>query len=214
MNEIGSIEIEQLQHIVNLEKKGLQEFIDFLFKEGLIRNRYKFLCIDCGADCIEYEKNILKSNCKCGECGKKFSIEQIKSIGHLVYEISYEDFMELDIDEISVNIDKRAEIISITNRQEGIVEEKSMDNKQKVIFFGSSKEAENTMDEIAALVSKLGCDTLTWNSPNNDIFVAGDSVLDSLIETARKVDGAIFIFNDDDETGCRGEIQEIGRAHV
>ena len=214
VNEIGSIETEQLQHIVNLEKKDLQEFIGFLFKEGLIRSRYKFYCDSCGAGCIEYEKNILKGNCVCGECEKKFSLEEIKSIGHLVYEISYEDFMELVIDEIDEFVEKRTEIISITNRQERIMEDGHMDNKQKVIFFGSSKEAEDTMDEIAALVSNIGYETLTWNSPNKGVFVAGNSILDSLIETAKNVDGAIFIFSDDDITWCRDEIQGTVRDNV
>lgn len=204
VNEICSMEPEQLRKVLNLEKKEFGNFLDYLIKEGLVRKRYKFICPACGEDCIEYEKNILKGKCICAECGEKFSLEEAEKIGQIVYEISYEDFMELDIDELEDETEDRIKIISIDEEKLRLEEKKQMKNVKKKIFLGSSMEAKGDMYRIAALIGAVeGFQTITWDSPG--IFVAGDYTLESLINVAGNIDGAVFIFNSDDEVWYRGE---------
>lgn len=206
MNEIGSIEPERLRLAVNIEKKEFNNFVGYLLKEGLIRNRYKFNCTNCGFNCIEYEKNILKGKCVCGECGKRFVFDEIKNMGHVVYEISYEDLMDLDIDEVCDDIELEIKVVSIDKEKEKIKEQKKVSNEKKRIFFGSSIEAKDTMYKIAGLIGAFPeFQTITWDSAGEGIFVAGDYTLESLIRIADVVDGAIFIFNADDETWYRNE---------
>ena len=54
--------------------------------------------------------------------------------------------------------------------------------------------------------------TLGWS--DGSIFVAGDSTLESLLKVSKEVDGAIFIFSDDDLTWCRDEVNGSVRDNV
>lgn len=208
VNEISGIEPERLRALLNLDKKEFNHFLDFLLKEGLIRKRYRFECVVCGENGIEYEKNILKGRCRCGNCGEEITYGEIAKIGHAVYEISYDDFMDLDMDEIDDVSWSGENIVSINEEKLKIEERKQMDNDKKKIFLGSSQEAKEIMYDIAALIGAVdGFQTITWDSSGNGIFVPGDYTLESLIKIADEVDGAVFIFNSDDEIWYRNENQ-------
>ncbi len=214
VNNLTAIEPRWLQAKLGLGNKEFEKFRDFLFREGLIKYRYKFICTECNECCVEYVKIINKGKCKCGSCGKSYNAEVMDNkAGHIVYELVKDGILEFDEDDFDYDILEESNVVSMELIKKQGEERKTM-AEEKVIFFGSSKEAEDTMDEIAALVATLGYETLTWNSPNGGVFVAGNSVLDSLLETADRVDGAIFIFNDDDDVWCRDEIQGSVRDNV
>lgn len=67
------------------------------------------------------------------------------------------------------------------------------------MFIGSSKEAEEELTIISAMLDDLGAEARPWNSLTNPVFVAGNYTLDSLLKVAEEVDGAVFLFNADDE---------------
>lgn len=205
VNNVGSIEPETLQEQLQLDKKEFAHFIEYLIREGFIKNRYKFLCDECGADCIEYEKKIVKGRCRCGDCNKIFNLEQVKRLGHIVYAISYEDLLEFDVDNME-ELEFESRIISLNEVKVGREEMLTEKNEKKKIFLGSSSEARETMYDIAALIGSVeGFQTITWDSTRNGVFVAGDTTMESLIDIAGKVNGAVFIFNNDDETWFRSE---------
>ena len=210
VNQVMSIVPEILQKELNISAQELLDAIDLLYKERVVRYRYKFKCDRCNNDCIAYEKELKAGVYSCSECGKMFSIGDMPKIGYVVYEFDKNELMNL-WNYMDVDFTKAAMGTNIVNigihrewAEGGYIME---DSKKKKIFFGSSTEAVDTMDEIAALVSSLEYETITWNSPNKNVFIAGDSILDSLIETSKNVDAAIFIFNDDDKTWCRDGVQ-------
>lgn len=217
VNNLTAIEYEWLQSKLRLDKKEFEKFRDFLIREGLLKYRYKFICTECYECCVEYVKKIKKGKCRCGFCGKSYNSEVIDNkSGHIVYELIKDAILEFDEDDIEDIYLEESNVVSMELIKKKGREKKIMagEKKEKEIFFGSSREAEDTMEEIAALVSSLGCDTLTWNSPNGEVFVAGISVLDNLIQIAERVDGAIFIFNDDDKVWCRDEVHGSVRDNV
>lgn len=208
VNQIKSISPRLLQRQLEISNSELLDVINFLYDERVVRYRYKFKCNICGSDCVAYDRVLREGEYNCDECGKYFSLDDIKDESQVLYEFDKFEMMEIDNDE-EINFTKEsigANVISIESHKPIIQEERKMETGKKTIFFGSSKEAADTMDEIAALVANLKCSTLKWNSPNKGIFIAGDNTIDSLINTASKVDGAIFIFNDDDKIWCRDDI--------
>lgn len=65
--------------------------------------------------------------------------------------------------------------------------------------MGSSSEATEYMEEIAAQLEDFKVKPLPWNASGKGIFIPGVNVIDSLIAIAERVDAAIFIFNEDDK---------------
>ena len=79
---------------------------------------------------------------------------------------------------------------------------------KKKIFIGSSKESIEDMAIIAALIDSMEAEARPWNSVTNPVFIAGNYTLDSLLEVAEKVDGAIFMFNAEDVTWYTERMKE------
>ncbi|URZ03035.1 nucleotide-binding protein [Clostridium felsineum] len=210
VNQIKSISPKYLETELQISDKELVEIVEFLYNERVLKYRYKFKCNECGNDCIAYEQKLKVNEYTCSVCGRLFSLNEIAEKSQVVYEFNKIEMLEIGTNE-EINFTKASignKIVSIEEHRGNMKGEVGMEDKKKKIFFGSSKESVDTMDEVAAVVATLGYSTLTWNSPNQGVFIAGDSTLDSLINTSKKVDGAIFIFNDDDKIWCRDEIMK------
>lgn len=69
---------------------------------------------------------------------------------------------------------------------------------KKRIFLGSSQEALKVLDEIALILEDCGCEPIRWNEPGR--FEAGEYTFDNLIRITSEIDGAIFIFAEDDKS--------------
>jgi predicted nucleotide-binding protein len=208
VNQIKSISPKFLKVELQISDKELLEVVKFLYDERVLKYRYKFKCDVCGNDCIAYERVLKVGEYTCSVCGKYFSLEEVNEGSQVVYEFNKTEMLEVGTSG-EINFTKAAfgsKVVSIKEHRGKMEGEVRMEDKKKIIFFGSSKESANTMDEVAALVGSLGCSTIRWNSPNSGVFIAGDSTLDSLISATKQVDGAIFIFNDDDKIWCRDEI--------
>lgn len=213
VNQIKSVSPLNLKRELSLSNEELLEVVEFLYNERILKYRYKFKCNECGNQCIAYEQVLKVSEYTCSECEKYFSLEDIKDVSSVVYELDKFEILQLGSDE-DINFTKATFENKVIKIMDNMIGEKLMENKKKTIFFGSSKESSDTMDELAALVGILGHKTLTWNSPNKSVFIVGDSTIDSLIDAVDKVDGAIFIFSDDDQTWCRDEISGTVRDNV
>lgn len=69
------------------------------------------------------------------------------------------------------------------------------------IFIGSSSEQSETMKMIAGWLRNCGHTPLCWNET---IHLGQGTLIEQLIRTSREVDGAIFIFAEDDPVKTRG----------
>ena len=80
------------------------------------------------------------------------------------------------------------------------------------IFIGSSKEASETMKRIARCLRAAGHTPLPWNKRN--LFITGQDLFAELVRLSKEVDGAVFVFAEDDTTWSRGAVHQIPRDNV
>ena len=200
VNQLKGISPTMLKRNLKVDDRELKEFVEFLHKERILTYRYKFKCIECGNDCISYDRQLRMEKYTCSECEKTIVFADIVKKCEVTYEINKEEVLRLNVGE-TIDFTKSAlntSIINLDTCKRKLEGENKME--KKTIFFGSSSEAADIMDEVAAVVGANGFSTLKWNSPNANIFIAGQNTIDNLIKATERVDAAIFIFNDDDKT--------------
>jgi predicted nucleotide-binding protein len=78
------------------------------------------------------------------------------------------------------------------------------------IFIGSSTEGRGTAEQVAAGLSGQGFKPIRWW----DTFAAGAYTLESLLDTCRKVDAAVFVLTADDRTWSRGTHSKAPRDNL
>jgi hypothetical protein len=83
--------------------------------------------------------------------------------------------------------------------------------KSMKIFIGSSTEQSKIMKRISALLHESGHIPLCWNEAIN---LGQGTLIDQLIRISHEVDGAIFIFAEDDPVEVRGKRKEQPRDNV
>ncbi|MBR1634278.1 MAG: nucleotide-binding protein [Lachnospiraceae bacterium] len=80
------------------------------------------------------------------------------------------------------------------------------------IFIGSSSEAKILANYLKEIVEQFGVEANVWFV--SDIFVGSSYTLDNLREAAKWYEGALFIWNDDDELISRNEKYLAARDNV
>jgi predicted nucleotide-binding protein len=80
------------------------------------------------------------------------------------------------------------------------------------VFIGSSSESVDHMSEIAMWLEEEKVEPVPWNLPT--LFLPGDNTFLNLIEISRSVDGAIFIFAEDDLVWYRADTVAQPRDNV
>ena len=80
------------------------------------------------------------------------------------------------------------------------------------IFIGSSGESRKTAEEIAAFVDVCGHDAMPWYDFKT--FPPGDVTFTRLIELSKEVDGAVFVFSEDDQIVSRAKEKFQPRDNV
>ncbi|CDZ66321.1 Hypothetical protein, partial CDS, partial [Neorhizobium galegae bv. orientalis] len=70
-----------------------------------------------------------------------------------------------------------------------------------VVFVGSSVEQKDLALDICTWLEEVGCEPKIWT----EIFDLGDQQMLKLVEVAKEVDAAVFIFGADDELWYRGD---------
>jgi hypothetical protein len=71
------------------------------------------------------------------------------------------------------------------------------------IFIGSSGESRKTAEEIAEFVVECGHEPMPWY--NKKAFPPGDVTFTRLFQLSKEVDGAVFVFSEDDQILTRGK---------
>lgn len=79
------------------------------------------------------------------------------------------------------------------------------------IFIGSSTEQSGVMKQVSNCLKKHGHDPVPWNEA---ISLSKGVLIDQLVDTSHEVDGAIFIFAEDDESLVRGKKKLQPRDNV
>lgn len=67
----------------------------------------------------------------------------------------------------------------------------------KRIFIGSSSKALDKAHIVKSILTELGAETILWSDP--EAFPVSHNTIDTLIDTARQCDGAVLIFDKDDQ---------------
>lgn len=194
VNSLGNIYPEDIMDWLEVSGLEAKKIIDALHEERVIVYKYRFKC-KCGELCTVYEKKIVRdNNFNCEICGEKYSLNDIKEQSEIVYEIDKKVLLSLENEMVNFNTlsEVKGRVVSITsiNRKE--------EEDMKKIFIGSSKNVVRKLEDIARYIDDLGGKALPWNAKGT--FVAGQYTFDTLIKIAHEVDGAIFIFNGEDET--------------
>jgi hypothetical protein len=70
------------------------------------------------------------------------------------------------------------------------------------VFLGSSMESMDTMNRIAVWVQESGHQAVRWSDPGT--FPPGQQTFETLLEISQRVEGAIFVFAEDDKLWYRG----------
>lgn len=209
VNSIDVLYPEDFFELIECEGKLAKEFVEKLHKERLLKYKYVIRC-SCGEELLISEARILNLNEKivCNVCGNNIGRDDILKKGQIVYSLDKKGILNFEIDDSSCQWMKNG-YRSIIPFDKNITNEacSSMKNKKK-IFIGSSKEAVGDMTIVAATLDGLGAESVMWNSINQPVFIASRYTLDSLIEIADQVDGAIFMFNADDKTWHTDSIKE------
>ena len=80
------------------------------------------------------------------------------------------------------------------------------------IFLGSSRESIDVLKEVAVWIEEQGFEPIPWDKPG--LFIPGSNTLHRLIEISRQVDGAIFLFSEDDKVWYRADTTSQPRDNV
>lgn len=80
------------------------------------------------------------------------------------------------------------------------------------VFLGSSSESLPHLREIAMWLEQAGVEPVPWDDPG--LFMPGDSTFHKLIEISNSVDGAVFVFAEDDQLWYRANAARQPRDNV
>lgn len=194
-NDLRRVYPEQIQAWLGTTGLETEGFLLELVDQRLAIDKYDFEC-SCGNQCTAFGKKLKNHSYQCRECGKEYTYERIIQCGNLLYELDKREFLYLEKESVDFK-----EAIRESRKVVHISEVKGEDNimdKKKEIFIGSSNSVLPKVGEIARYIDDLGGVAKPWNTKG--LFVAGQYTFDSLIKIAHKMDGAIFMFNGEDET--------------
>lgn len=199
-----NLTFEIFRKVLEVDDYFIQEFINELHKDRLVDCKFNVVCKICKKDDTIYEEEISKGTQECYACGNIYNIEEAIKKGRILYIIDREEFISYCKDEKIDFISESLKVIDIGTK---IHENTNKKNAKKTedgvltIFIGSSKEAIPDMERVGLLLEELGHKHLLWT--NTSEFVAGDTTLESIVDISDRVNGAIFIFNAEDETWYR-----------
>lgn len=193
VNSLGNVYPDDIVEWLGTSRAEAKKVISELHDQRIVLYKYKLKC-SCGEICTIYERKLIHDQSVCCEiCGKEFFLDDIKENAYIVYEIDKEELMNLEQE--NVNFKEmphiKGKVVPISRKQE---------EKRMEIFIGSSMEAKDYMDEVAAKLEELKTTPLLWNASGKGIFVPGDNTIDALIKITKRVQAAVFIFNADDKT--------------
>ena len=206
INSVKCMYPEELLDMLASYDSQAMDFIAWMNEERLLKYVYVVKCA-CGEFVYVYENRLFNTNddiC-CSKCGNLLERDMIQRKGQLRYSLDKRSIMDYCDDVVQWRkrgYKQKIIPMRVSEKVDGFTMAK------KKIFIGSSKESIEDMAIIAALIDSMGAEARPWNSVTNPVFIAGNYTLDSLLEVAEKVDGAIFMFNAEDVTWYTKRMKE------
>lgn len=205
INSVKCMYPEELLDMLASYDSQAMDFIAWMNEERLLKYVYVVKCA-CGELVYVYENRLFNTNddIYCSKCGNLLERDIIQRKGQLRYSLDKRSIMDYcdDVAQWRKRGYKQKIIpMRVSEKVEGFT-------MKKKIFLGSSMESEEYMTMIAAMLDRLGAESRPWNSLKHPVFIAGNYTLDSLLEVAENVDGAIFIFNAEDVTWYTKRLKE------
>lgn len=193
-NSLRRVYPELIQEWLHLSGIETKEFLDELIQERLITSKYDFDCT-CGNHCTVFIDKLKDDNYYCLECGKEYTLSMLNDYGVLIFELDKNEILNFTKETVDFKdlVKGRDKVVKL-NIVKGVVG----DMTKKKIFIGSSKNVLSNVVKIARYIDDLGGEAKPWNAKG--LFVAGQYTFDTLIKIAHQMDGAIFMFNGEDET--------------
>lgn len=196
VNSLSSVYPEQLVECLEASQGEVKQLIEDLYAERLLAYKYRIQCL-CGNTCTVYARKLQKEAYICKECSREYDADIIKKKGTLLYELDKRQI--LSYGEEKIDLKEEALKTSRVVYMENVTQENRKESKVMEIFLGSSSEAVNDMMDIGYRLEQLGNKTLPWNESGKGIFPPNGNTVDSLIEITKRVQAAVFIFNEDDK---------------
>lgn len=196
VNSLGNIDPDKFIEWLGISEREAHDLINDLHEQRVITFKYRLKC-GCGEICTIYENRLIRDRkYNCEVCGQEFTLNDIEERTDIFYEINKEELLGLGTENVDFKVlpDVKGKVVSISKKQEKRQEEKSME-----IFMGSSVEAKDYMEEIASKLEDLGTEPLLWSATGKNIFIPGTNTIDALIAITKRVQAAVFIFNEDDK---------------
>lgn len=196
VNTMESVYPEQLIECLDVSQSELKQLVNDLYTERLLEYKYRIQCI-CGNVCTARAHKLQRESYICQECGEKYTIDEIKTKGTLLYELDKKQIMDYGKEEINFKEESLRDLNVVYLEEKKQAQRK--ENESMEIFLGSSSEAVNDMLSIGYILEQLGQQPLPWNVKGKGIFPANSNTIDSLIEISKRVQAAVFIFNETDK---------------
>jgi predicted nucleotide-binding protein len=195
-NSLRRVYPSEIQEWVGANDKEAEQFIRDLLNERLIAYKYDFRC-SCGNNCTAYYRNLEINPYRCNECERVYDFTEISQNSTLVCELDKQAILEYNKNPIDYK-----DIVKETNKVVvmPVKREENMDKKKVFIGSSSTKTVMDKMEVVARIIDDIGGEALPWNAKGKGLFVAGQYTFDSLVKIAKRVDGAIFMFDAEDMT--------------
>lgn len=195
VNSLTSIYPEQLMECLDTSQSETRQLVEDLYAERLLIYKYRIPCL-CGNTCTAYSRKLQREPYACKECNREYDAEEIKKNATLLYELDKSQILSygkesVDFKELSL---KDSKVIYM----EDVKQENRKEIKNMEIFLGSSSEAVNDMLDVGYILEQLGNKVLPWNQSGQGIFTPNENTIDSLIAITKRVQAAVFIFNEQD----------------
>ena len=195
VNTLENVYPDQLIECLDVSQNEVKQLVNDLYAERLLEYKYRIQCL-CGNVCTVRAHKLQREPYICQECGEKHTVDEIKAKGILLYELDKKQILDYGKEEINFKEESLRDlnVVYLEEKKQAQRKEKSME-----IFLGSSSEAVSDMVDIGYTLEKLDQHPLSWNEKGEGIFPANSNTIDSLIEISKRVQAAVFIFNETDK---------------
>lgn len=94
INELKNMTPERLMKLLCVNKRELEELVNYLHSKCVLDYKYRFTC-NCGYEYTIYERKIKKELLYCPNCEMEISKDNIINTGWIIYNINKEELMKL-----------------------------------------------------------------------------------------------------------------------
>ena len=216
VSQLENVKKKSLKKWLPIAPEELQLFLDDLHQQRFMEYKFNCTCSGCGEPITIYENEYTPQKIiDCRSCGMEWLMETLIDKGEVLYVLNKQEILSYSE---SVKQSNSSLLEGFKSVGQGkVIEMKGKptvrEKKERMkIFIGSSKEQIPQMRNIAVQLEQLKHEVVRWNKPG--LFTVGEYTFESLVEISKQVDGAVFIWGEDDDIWYRGEFTSQPRDNV